>query len=501
MTSTASTAEVPEGAGVLYEALGMVYAAEWPAVVSELLCTPDRDAYRSSWSIEDALDLIEAESAYELPQGLLPLCFVDDRSLACVVIEPNERQLPVGIVLRWHLDDVAPNKQLRLLDVDPVSYVSSVAEELEARGAGLDRMLDEIGPAYQQSHLSYEKRPRDFVVRPVRIACQNVIVGLAAIAQEASFDGLNVLAWQTCEVPHVATHEANRALAALTLCDAFQNGGTMEIRFDRGGRVAFGSQTFAYDGHPEGQVPASLRRYGRTVGVMLGEEDPGAIIPGEARELFLAVTPMRPELRERVEGEIGNRGTAPERLCFTLLSGVWREIELDWILATSPRGSSILAGGADWRERTARQAEMEICRTALMAGMLFARLDGRDAASGEDGPRLVEDQRVGVDWHVDTELAAVSFAGRDPADPLPWLGGRVENPEEPLTVLPRSIVTAEVRETAARLAASGPVAILLPRDAPEPQLETGLVMRCPDRLSDLDKAVEAKLLTSRISRG
>lgn len=450
----------------------------------------------------EAFELLLA-SAQEPPANLFPIAAVDESSLACVVCAPIElKDEDVGeFVVRWHLDDVPPEHQAGILDVDLVAYVTSLDEELAARAVGLDRMLDEIGPAYQQSHLRHEKRPRDFVVRPVRIACQNVIVGLAAIAQEASFDGLNVVGWQTCEVPHVATHEANRALAALMLCDAFQNGGTMEIRFDRSARVAFGSRTFSYDGHPEGQVPASLRRYGRTVGVMLGEEDAGAIVPGEARELFLAVTPMRPELRRSVEHEIGSRGTAPERLCFALLSGVWREIELDWILTTSLCGSSILAGGADWQERTARQTEMEICRTAMMAGMLFARLDGRDTASDEGGPRVVEDQRVGVDWHIDTELAAVRLAGRDLDQPLPWLGGRVENPKEPLTVLPRSIVTAEVRETVTRLAEEGPVAVLLPRDAPEPQLGAGLVMWCPDRLSDLDKAVEAKLLTSRVSRG
>ena len=98
-------------------------------------------------------------------------------------------------------------------------------------------------------------------------------------------------------MPHVATHEANRALAALTLCDAFQNGGTMEIRFDRDARFMQDGKPITYHGHPEKAVPASLRRFGRTVGVTLGAEDPRAITPAEARELFLAITPMPAELR------------------------------------------------------------------------------------------------------------------------------------------------------------------------------------------------------------
>lgn len=483
----------------LHEALGAVYAADWPDAVLGLLCAPGEGEYGAGTTIDEAFELIDRESFYALPPELLPLCFVDDRSLACVVLEQGG--LPLGSVLRWHLDEVDPDKQLRPLDVDPLLYVSSLAQELGARDAGLTRMLDEIGPGYQETHLKHEKRPRDYVVRPVRIACQNVIVGLAAIAQEASFDGLTVVAWQTCEVSHVATHEANRALAALVLCDAFQNGGTMEVRFDRPARVTVGSKSCRYDGHPEGRVPASLRRYGRTVGVELGAEDPGAIFPAEARELFLAVTPMRPELRARVGEAIEQRGTAPERLCFALLSGVWGEIELDWMLGTSALAGSILSGGADWRQRLARQAEMEVCRTARMAGMLFARLDSRDGASAEEGPRVVEDQRVGVDWQIDPELGAVRFAGRDLEQSLPWLASAVSESAEPLTVLPRSIVTGETEATADRLAADGPVAVLVPRDAPQPRLAAAMVMRCPDRLSDLDKTVEEKLLTARISRG
>lgn len=494
-------AEAPSATDALLEALGALYAAEWSSEVLDLLCVPGEDEDGTGKTIDEAFELIEQESFYALPPGLLPLCFVDDRSLACVVLEEGQAGLPLGSVLRWHLDEVAPDKHLRPLDIDPVLYVSSLDEELAARGPGLDRILDEIGPSYQEGHLSSEKRPRDFVVRPVRIACQNVIVGLAAISQETSFDGLSVVAWQTCEVPHVATHEANRALAALVLCDAFQNGGTMEIRFDRQAHVTVGSSAHQYDGHPEGRVPASLRRYGRTVGVELGGEDPGAIVPAEARELFLAVTPMRLGLRARVEDAIEQHGMSPERLCFTLLSGVWREIELDWLLGTSDLAPSILSGGADWRRRPIRQAEMEVCRTALMAGMLFARLDGRDSAAADEGPRVVEDQRVGVDWEIDTELGAVRFFGRDLGEPLPWLAGTKVDPAEPLTVLPRSLLTAATEATVERLAAEGPVALVIPRDAPEPALSKGLVMRCPDRLSDLDKAVESKLLTARISRG
>lgn len=442
------------------------------------------------------------QGSREAPPFLLPVLPVDDGSFACVVCGVPGRESRIrGAVVRWHLDDVPPKHQAALLDVSLDLYVESAVADLAARDDGLRRMLDEIGPAYATNHIKRNKRPRDYAVRPVRIACQNVVIGLAAIAQESSFDGLSVIAWQTCEAPHVATHEANRALAALTLCDAFQNGGTMEIRFDQEARVAMDGRTKVYEGHPEGRVPASLRRFGRTVGVLLGQQDEAAITPAEARELFLAVTPMPPELRAGVNHAIERRGIAPERLCFTLLSQVWREIELDFLLAMEQRSRSILDGGAPWSDRSARQSEMETCRAALMMGMLFRRLNGRDAAAGDSEARVVEDRTAGVRWRIHEGLGAVEFDGLDESAAIPWLGPDSPPAEGPLLVFPRSIVTEDVLAQADELASNATVALVVPADFELPQPVRGLVMRCPERLADLDKAVEAKLLTSRISRG
>lgn len=476
--------------------LGLIYASRWPDDVNAVLFSVD-SANGAAFTLDQGFELL-AQSAHAPPHELVPLCVVDDDSLATVLVDGPD----AGLVLRWHLGAVHPRHQGQLLDVDPLLYIAGLADELAARTPGLARILDEIGPAYKQGYLARERRPRDFVVRPIRIACQNVIVGLAAVAQESTFDGLAVVAWQTCEVPHVATHEGNRALAALVLCDAFQNGGTMEIRFDRPARVVANRRTFHYQGHPEGQVPASLKRYGRTVGVALGDEDPAAITPREARELFAAVTPMRAGLQTRVMRAVASAGIAPEPLYFALLSGVWREIELDWMLAVSSRAASILSGGADWQRRVARQAEMDVCRTAAMAGMLFARLEETDnVGGGHGGPRVVEDQRNAIDWQVDPEAAAIVYTGHATDAPLPWMSRPITAPDGRLIVLPRTAVTDQTRRQARALVADGAtVAVLLARDAPDPAADDLLCLRCPDRLTDLDKAVEGKLLTSRISR-
>lgn len=474
----------------LVRSLALAYAIEWSEEVSDSLFAPE--GYGTRFTLEAAL-----ARTGPLPAGILPLAVVDEQSIAVVVLDDAEgRELDAGHVHRLFLSDVDAQHQLGLLDIDPLLYLRSLEEELAARSAGLQRVLDEVGPAYRTGFLAHGKRPRPFVVRPVRIACQNVIVALGAIAQDSGFDGLSVVAWQTCEVPHVATHEANRALAALTLCDAFQNGGTMEIRFDQPVRTTVDGKAVTYDCHPERAVPASLRRYGRTVGVVLGAEDPAAITPTEARELFLAVTPMPPDLRARVDQAIGGAGVAPERICFTLLSRIWREVELDLILATSARSASILEGGAPWEHRGARQAELEVCRAAVMVGMLHRRLDGTDSAGADGEVRVVEDRTAGITWSIDERSGSIAFAGLAPDADLPWTVGRRASS---LRVIAASHVDDSVR---AALALRPDAAVLLPRDASDVGLPPDVVvLRCPDRLADVDKAVERSLMSSRISRG
>jgi hypothetical protein len=324
-----------------------------------------------------------------------------------------------------------------------------------------------------------------------------VVVALAAFAQDSAFDGLSVVAWQTCEVQHVATHEANRALAALTLCDAFKSGGTMEIRFDRPARVQNGDSVKEYDGHPEHRVPASLRRLGRTVGVDLGVADRAAIGPAEARDLFRAITPMPDDLRGRVDFATANEGVAPERLYFALMTGTWHPLELDFMLATTDRTASVVSGGADWQDRPARQAESEVCRAGVMASMLFNRLNNRDSAGDAGGVRVLEDNRQGVVWHVDGESASIEYTDLDAAQPLPWCG---YGPAAAVRVFPRTIVTASAIEAVRGARQHGPATLLIPLDSAVEVPADILVMRCPDRLADLDKAIEAKLLTSRIAR-
>jgi hypothetical protein len=191
---------------------------------------------------------------------------------------------PPGSVVRWHLDLPADHPaQGELLDVDAITYIGSVAEELSARAEGVSR-YQRFAHAYEKDYLAVAKTPRGHAARPMRLACQNVIVGQVVVTHVSAIDGLAVPVWHTCEVPHLRAHEGVRGLAALVLADAFHNGGTMEVSFAGHGDAGL-------DLHPEGGVPAGLRRFGRVNGIGLGAEDPTAVTPAEARRLYLSCHP------------------------------------------------------------------------------------------------------------------------------------------------------------------------------------------------------------------
>lgn len=443
------------------------------------------------------------EALWPAPDNYLPLLPVDEESIACVVCQTIDEDGSSGLrdaecceVVRWHLGAVEERFQGWLLDSDAGAYLTSVAEELAERRPSLERVKRRASTYYSDylEKLNVERgakgeRPRTFVQRPVQLACQNVIIGLAVLQQDSTFDGLRVRDYLTCEVPHLATHEANRAMAALILCDAFQCGGTMEIRF----------------GPPNRQlpIPSALRRFGRAQGIDLGLEDPAAITPAEARNLFMAVTPIPDDLRMQTAAYFDRGLLSPERICFTLLASVWSALELDYLLATSARALSILEGGAPPAHRCARLAESESCRAALMLGMLHRRLTALDGAGSSSGVRVFEDSREMMAWTVLDDIGAL-FLDIDPLK-LPWRSGaHAFNPSsraQTTIIMPRALPTPMDLNQLEACAAENPdvqVLLLIPVDMAELIPKDIPLLICPERLGELDTAIERKLNAARV---
>jgi len=426
------------------------------------------------------------------PDNYLPLLPVDEMSIACLACAPLGVPDDVPSVVRWHLANIDHAFQDSPLDTDVGKYVRSVAEELRARNAGL-RNMERIAKRYYSDFVEKSIRPRGSVLRPVQLACQNVIIGMSALRHDAEFDGLRVPVYVTCEAAHVATHEANRGMAALILCDAFQNGGTMEIRFGERGK--------------EDSVPPALSRFGRAIGVDLGMEDANCISPREARNLFLAVTPMPDDLRVRCADLIDRGLMSPERLCYTLMSSVWSAIELDYVFATSARVETILRGGSPPESRRHRLAEIETCRAAAMLGMLQRHIDNSDTAARSNGSvRVFEDGSPRVSWSVRSDVGAVAIAGAT-EEGIPWASQDREThaPGEivPLVCVPRGLPTPCDHQLVRDLQKKHPsavVGLLVPADMVDTVPEGIPLMVCPDRVAALDTDIERRLAMLRVGR-
>jgi hypothetical protein len=460
-----------------------------------LLYWPQGDPLQPN-SLAHGLRLLDS-AVMPAPPNLLPLIAVDSRSIACAVCVTDEQwgeprgsepgPAPCAVV-RWHLGAIPPSEQGALLDSDASDYLQSIADEMAIRPRMLCRIRD-VADWYQEKYVRQDRRPRRHVLRPIQVACQNVIVGLATARQDATFDGLRVEDYLACEAPHLAAHEGDRALLAMLLCEAFQGGGTMELRFGQ-------------DGSETG-LPPSVMRYARTLSIPVGASDPSSIAPGEARPLFLAVTPMTDDLRGRCADAIDRGVIVPERLCYTLLASLWSSHELDYILATSPRASNILVGGAPAWDRPARLAEVETCRAALMLGMLIRRIESHDRAGGTEGVRVFEDSRGSVRSRVLEDVGAVFIAGV--TSEVPWLRGSQPPRDQrgQLIVVPRGLPVPSDFDCVAELERAYPgayVALLVPSDMAELLPKDQPVMLCPDRQAQLDAAIERKLVALDLGR-
>jgi hypothetical protein len=455
---------------------------------------------KGAQSTELALQLVR-DAVFEAPVNLLPLVTYCDGSLAAVVCDrpidhlDNDALAKVKVheVVRWHLGWVPAEHQAELLDLEASDFIASLNDELSSREQQREHVLDAT-KEYYDSYVVHGRTPRADAVRPIQLACQNVIIGLAVIRHDQIFDGLRVEAYCTCEVAHLAAGEADRALASILLCDAFRSGGTMELRF--------GPEESEQD------IPSSLVRFGRVRDVELGQTDRCSISPFEARELFLAVTPLRGELGFRAFDAIDRGVISPERLCFSLMAGIWNDLEAAFILATSDRARSIFLGGADLGDRLAQSAERETSRCALLGGMLYDRLSkGMAVRSDISTIQVDEDDGAFVDWEISDHFGFITFEMPGGLE-IPWVAADnltefdVEKTRR-LRIVPRSQVIQPSLDWLAHAAAQDDQtlnALVLPLDLTAPQIEGVVLLRCPLSIAELDEQVAGKMQSLRVGR-
>ena len=222
-TASEVTGTATPSIGTAVAEIAELLSAELPESLVKLWSDPQADIggrlYDPVASSDEPMSVAAALQALETapqrsPDRLVPVTYVDDRSLACVVCRPREGPPPAreGQVIRWHLDDIPPQHQGALLDLDVYLYAQSLSEELgPAWGEGYEGMV-QTAKDYQEKFLQDEQvTPKARDLRPFQLACQNVIIGLAAVRHDPVIDGLRVKYWQTCEVPHALVGECREA--------------------------------------------------------------------------------------------------------------------------------------------------------------------------------------------------------------------------------------------------------------------------------------------------
>lgn len=509
--------EIEKGLGVDLPAAVVDLLRSPRPYVAERLCQLEGDARTGPRHILSVAAALRTNPDLP-PFGLIPLLYVDEASYACLVAAPSN-VLPAGVrpghVVRCFLARVPPRFQAALLDTDAEEYVLSVDDELRTRAAGLSR-LDKISRRYHEDFVHRGEAPKAQDERPVRFACQNVVIGVAAFRHDRSTDSLAVPVWQTCEVPHVATHEGNRAMTALMLSDAFNCGSTMEIRFDK---------------HVERRVPAALSRFARSRNVTIDAHSM-RITPDEARELMLAVTPF-PEysianrshprsavrrvadtadllsgtitsgapraavaaertltaapMRDTVLRFCARHGVTPERVCYLILSGVWRTIEMDHLLRVTPgTAAAVVKGEHDPLDRPRSQEVLAACRAALLIGLVHTQMQASTVVGAE--LEVLEDARVPVSWDFDGSVVVFRRDGASATDP--WSGRDVVR----VLAAPRGVVLDD-----ATALDDGETVLLVP-EAANTTGWRGPVVSAALTPSDLDASAVRNLMSARVGR-
>ena len=115
---------------------------------------------------------------------------------------------------------------------------------------------------------------------------------------------------------------------------------------------------------------------------------------------------------------------------------------------------------------------------------------------------MIEASTVGVHWECVDDLGAVRFTSMASGAAVPWLSGPRVELGEPLLVFPRVLATDELLDIARSHAGQEQTALVVPQDVEVACIpDNVLLLHCPDRLADIDKTIEQKLLDARTSRG
>ena len=239
--------------------------------------------------------------------------------------------------------------------------------------------LKPIAPVNDQGqpyhHVGGGKLPRANRWRPYRLTMRNALLAVVSICYSREDRCLDVDLCAAAEPEWLAPGEAWRAVALFILADAYKNGGTMAVRFRRRPSTTGKSHGESRGVSGAGRCPEALVRLAEAHGVQLARARTDDYWnPAEAKALYLALSAISPELRDRLRELAAAGHLSAGRLCYLLSRGVWTAAELEVLIRFS-RQPEISAGPDLFPEQRHFYAQaLEDARSALLAQALVQRL-------------------------------------------------------------------------------------------------------------------------------
>jgi hypothetical protein len=361
---------------------------------------------------------------------------------------------------------------------------------------------------FNKRYLSQDSLPKGHVWKPYRFAVQDVILGLTVVRHSRYDNLLEVDVCLMADPPQFLEHSGARIMMTALLSEAFECGGSMEIRFR--------------ENVLHGKVPREIVWFANSLGIELKHAEKGHITPKESRELYLALTGFSAEAKYKVTQLAVEAKLSPERVCFMVHNKIWELAEMEAILLGATLPHRVLLGISPSELGVLYQHDLMYARNAVLGGYLDRKLKQRERQIAEGVIELEADEND-VYIAFDPEHYAKVYTAQDDFELPNWQSRhksiraserfyvlvRARNSHDLMFSFQDDLVAAT---SLASKANGAKVFSLYPRDfydlSSQWQAHIGQslekvgvnVMVCPESVSGLDNDADARLRKSKAIR-
>ena len=261
---------------------------------------------------------------------------------------------------------------------------------------------------FDENFTKKNKLPKSRDIRPIRFAVRDCVIGLLALKHQYKENVIEVGVFLTKDPDWIEGFSGTKVATLFILCDAYQCGSTMGIRF--------------INKVEDGTIPINIIALADSLGIELKYITEGFITPKESRMLFLALTGFSEAATRRIMELSLSNLIAPERICYLVHHAIWTLEEMESILLGCDHPELILNGKAEIQDYLLYADVLYRTRMTIMGGFLDRKMRLKEVYEGE----------VFVDIEANDRDFDISFDSRNFAKvymthedtPIPWVEER-----------------------------------------------------------------------------